>query len=89
MTLASYAAIVCSIGFLWVGWLLKGWDVEARKRREDAEREREFEAIVRLAREEDAEAAGRSIDYFDAASGVVRRIRWDGPALTSFQGGEA
>ncbi len=70
-----------------LGWLLKGWEVDARKRREDAARERQFEAIVRLAKEEDAAEAGRCIDWWDARTGTVRRIQWDGAAINSFNGG--
>jgi hypothetical protein len=89
MTLASLTAILCSLGFLAIGWQLKGWEVAARKRRADAAREREFAAIMRLAAEEEAQENGRAIDWFDARSGVVRRVRWEGPKLTSYLGGNA
>jgi hypothetical protein len=89
MTFAPYLALLCSLGFLAIGWQLRGWHVAAQKRRADAQREREFEAIMRLAAEEEAEAAGRQIDWWDAKSGTVRRVSWTGPRLTSYFGGNA
>jgi hypothetical protein len=89
MTLASLTAIVCSLGFLAIGWLLKGWHVAAQKRRADAQREREFEAIMRLAAEEEAEVTGRCIDWWDAKSGTVTRVSWAGAKINSMNGGSA
>lgn len=36
MTLASLTAIVCSLGFLAIGWKLHEWHAAAQKRRADA-----------------------------------------------------
>ena len=64
MTLASLTAILCSVGFLAIGWKLKGWEVAAQKRRADAAREREFATIMRLAAEEE-DARSQCVAVFD------------------------
>lgn len=91
--LAGTVAILCSLGFLAIGFKLGRWHEQANRKRAErqrrAELDRQFDAIVRLAAEEEADNAGRCIDWYDARSGVVRRVRWDGPRLTSFYGGSA
>ena len=47
MLFAALTAILCSLGFLGIGWKLRGW-------RDEAKRDREFAAIEARIAEEDA-----------------------------------
>jgi hypothetical protein len=65
--------------FFSAGWLFRG-DRDRRRAY------RQADAIMRLAREEEAEESGRAIDYYDSGSGVIRRVRWTGPRWNSWGG---